>query len=363
MLSAVNHDASTNGSDGLPSAADGPRPISAARGPTRRNVTRGWGRPSWRPAHSARPGRSTPGTRSAGPGEPRCCRSPAGWSCRSSPSTRSPGKHSPRRASSPRVDCAHGPVARRLALTAASWAGLVGLERVAARSGEVLDAALAEGLGSDYRTRMAPAFAPPQDVPITRREVANPLPRLRRRYATTCDVAYGDLGRRNQLDVWRRADLPDDARAPVLIQVHGGAWVIGSKEQQGAALMGYLAERGLGERGGELPPLASQHVARPDRRREAGDRLGQGEHRRLRRRPGLHRHHRRLRRRAPLVAGCAHTGTRRLPAGIRGCRHQRAGRGAPVRGLRLREPRRHRSRRHGGHAVPARVQVEPGGCP
>ena len=131
-----------------------------------------------------------------------------------------------------------------LALTAASWVGLVGLDRTAARADEVLEAALVEGLGPDYRSRMAAAFAPPEDVVITRREVANPLPPLRRRYATTRDVPYGEFGRRNHLDIWRRSDLPDDAGAPVLIQVHGGAWVMGSKEQQGAPLMGHLAERG-----------------------------------------------------------------------------------------------------------------------
>jgi acetyl esterase/lipase len=131
-----------------------------------------------------------------------------------------------------------------LAVTAASWAGLVGLDRVAAQADEVLEAALIDGLGSDYRSRMAATFAPPEDVPITRRQVANPLPRLRRRYAATRDVPYGEFGRRNHLDIWRRSDLPDDAGAPVLIQVHGGAWVSGSKEQQGAPLMGHLAERG-----------------------------------------------------------------------------------------------------------------------
>jgi acetyl esterase/lipase len=131
-----------------------------------------------------------------------------------------------------------------LALTAASWAGVVGLDRVAASADEVLEAALVEGLGADYRSRMAATFSPPEDLPITRRQVANPLPPLRRRYAATRDVPYGEFGRRNHLDVWRRSDLPDDAGAPVLIQVHGGAWMTGSKEQQGAPLMGHLAERG-----------------------------------------------------------------------------------------------------------------------
>ncbi len=131
-----------------------------------------------------------------------------------------------------------------LALTAASWAGLVALDRVGAHADEVLEAALVEGLGADYRSRMAASFAPPADVPITRRQLVNPLPPLRRRYATSRDITYGEFGRRNQLDVWRRADLPADAGAPVLIQVHGGAWITGSKEQQGAALMAHLAERG-----------------------------------------------------------------------------------------------------------------------
>lgn len=131
-----------------------------------------------------------------------------------------------------------------LALAAASWAGLVGLDRVAARAEAVLEAALVEGLGPDYRSRTATNFAPPENLPIRPREVANPLPPLRQRYATTRDVPYGEFGRRNHLDIWRRSDLPDNARAPVLIQVHGGAWMMGSKKQQGAALMGHLAERG-----------------------------------------------------------------------------------------------------------------------
>jgi acetyl esterase/lipase len=130
-----------------------------------------------------------------------------------------------------------------LALTAASWAGLIGLDRIAARSDEVLEAALVEGLGPDYRSRMAANFAPPEDVPLTRRQVVNPLPPLRRRYATTRDVPYGEFGRRNHLDIWRRSDA-GDTPAPVLIQVHGGAWIAGSKEQQGVPLMGHLAERG-----------------------------------------------------------------------------------------------------------------------
>ena len=66
----------------------------------------------------------------------------------------------------------------------------------------------------------------------------------RRRYRAERNLPYGELGARNSLDVWHRADLPPDGRAPVLFQVHGGAWVTGSKEGQAEPLMGHLAERG-----------------------------------------------------------------------------------------------------------------------
>jgi acetyl esterase/lipase len=58
----------------------------------------------------------------------------------------------------------------------------------------------------------------------------------------TRNLSYGRYGRRNRLDVYRRVDEPTGC--PVLLQVHGGAWVIGSKEQQGWPLMSHLAASG-----------------------------------------------------------------------------------------------------------------------
>jgi acetyl esterase/lipase len=58
----------------------------------------------------------------------------------------------------------------------------------------------------------------------------------------TKDIAYGEAGSRNHLDVYRRKDHP--TAAPVLLQVHGGAWVIGTKDQQGRPLMLEMARRG-----------------------------------------------------------------------------------------------------------------------
>jgi acetyl esterase/lipase len=56
------------------------------------------------------------------------------------------------------------------------------------------------------------------------------------------EVLPGDKGRRNLLDVVRPT-TPGERR-PVLLQIHGGAWVIGDKREQGQPLMAHLASRG-----------------------------------------------------------------------------------------------------------------------
>ncbi len=133
-----------------------------------------------------------------------------------------------------------------LGLTAASAAGLWRLHRDAQASEDVLERALRDGLGADYRDRITEPFSPQPAAPLSRRSLLMPSFPSRRRYTSAGgqDLPYGEAGRRNHLDIWRRADLPADAGAPVLLQVHGGAWVIGQKEGQAYPLMAHLAERG-----------------------------------------------------------------------------------------------------------------------
>lgn len=62
------------------------------------------------------------------------------------------------------------------------------------------------------------------------------------------DVVYATVdGRDLKADVFRRVALHQDAReggAPVLVFVHGGGWIVGSKSEQGLPLLHHLAERG-----------------------------------------------------------------------------------------------------------------------
>jgi acetyl esterase/lipase len=131
-------------------------------------------------------------------------------------------------------------------LLATSAAGLWRLHCDGQASEQVLERALIGTLGADYRDGISEPFSPAPAVPLTRRSLFVPDFFGRRRYLTAAgrNLPYGDAGRRNHLDVWKRADLPTDARAPVLLQVHGGGWVFGRKEGQAHPLMGHLAERG-----------------------------------------------------------------------------------------------------------------------
>ncbi len=123
-----------------------------------------------------------------------------------------------------------------LAITLASWAGLVALTAVSRRSSLAFDTAITEGIGLD-----------PPERPRRPRWRQAVLPFLLRdgRVERVKNLEYGPNGRRNRLDVYRPRDRqPGQRPAPVLLQIHGGAWVIGDKSQQGLPLMLHLATEG-----------------------------------------------------------------------------------------------------------------------
>ena len=78
---------------------------------------------------------------------------------------------------------------------------------------------------------------------MTRRRILLPDWTARRHHRAERDISYGEFGQRNLLDVWRRRDIASDARAPVLLQIHGR---LGgrSQEGQGEPLMVILAQTG-----------------------------------------------------------------------------------------------------------------------
>jgi acetyl esterase/lipase len=71
-----------------------------------------------------------------------------------------------------------------------------------------------------------------------------PLPRPARSVKAVHNIDYaGDAAHGHRLDIIRRRVDPPTA-GPVLIYIHGGAWVIGDKREQGLPLLHELARRG-----------------------------------------------------------------------------------------------------------------------
>ncbi|RFD23883.1 esterase [Mycobacterium uberis] len=129
--------------------------------------------------------------------------------------------------------------------SALSWLGLWGLCRIGHRANEPLAAALDVGLGSGRLTEVGDLWTRPAPGGATAKKpgVARML-RIYRDYVHDTDVSYGQCGSRNHLDIWRRPDLDRDGRAPVLLQVPGGAWMVGNKRGQAHPLMSHLTELG-----------------------------------------------------------------------------------------------------------------------
>lgn len=130
-----------------------------------------------------------------------------------------------------------------LGLSLGSWATLARIWNDAADAPRLFEQALRDGLGDELDAGRDPLPAVDASA-VRRRLVSGPLANHAKPWRRARDVAYGELGKRNQLDIWAREDLPPDAKAPVLVQVHGGAWVLGNKEQQAMPLLAHMAERG-----------------------------------------------------------------------------------------------------------------------
>ena len=133
--------------------------------------------------------------------------------------------------------------AAAVAINTAASLRLIQIYRAAHGASEVYRDAMIDEFGANYLHRIDPAFRSEYE-PMTWQRKLQPFPTARRTMCVDANISYGERGRRNRLDVWKRADLAADGNAPVLLQIHGGAWMIGNKEEQGQPLMAHLTERG-----------------------------------------------------------------------------------------------------------------------
>jgi acetyl esterase/lipase len=133
-----------------------------------------------------------------------------------------------------------GPGWVALAIAAGSWAGWIRLSVDAHRAGALVGQALAGAAGGPVA--VAGLDSRPAWNRWWRLVVAVPF-RLRGIKRVRNIDYWGDGNYRHKLDILTRRLVPAE-RAPVLVSIHGGAWVMGDKRQQGIPLMHELVQRG-----------------------------------------------------------------------------------------------------------------------
>lgn len=104
-----------------------------------------------------------------------------------------------------------------------------------------VEKALQDGLGNDYTKELSSSAKAPSTPEWQR--VINPVGFREPGVEVLRNVAYAPHGTRTQLDIYRPTQRPPGG-CPVLLQIHGGAWMFGSKNEQGLPLMNYLASQG-----------------------------------------------------------------------------------------------------------------------
>lgn len=130
-----------------------------------------------------------------------------------------------------------------LAACGGSSLGLLWLARQASASPEVLERALREGLGEGYRAGIEPGLAACEDPSFPWRSLLLPFSGTPASVRRVRDIVYARAsGIQLKLDVYQGREAGE--RRPVLLEIHGGAWVLGRKDDQGLPLMRHLAARG-----------------------------------------------------------------------------------------------------------------------
>lgn len=118
-----------------------------------------------------------------------------------------------------------------LGVSVLSWAGLVFLIVQGRSSGRAMRSALS-GLVTDWAGARVSLW-----------HLVSPFPFRHRGVERERDVVYAKLsGRRLKLDIYRPRQ--PGTKRPAVMQIHGGAWMVGDKRDQGVVLLTHLAASG-----------------------------------------------------------------------------------------------------------------------
>ena len=123
-----------------------------------------------------------------------------------------------------------------------SWLGMLRVLVDAFDAGKVFEIALRRGLGDDFLQRISVARRHRLSFQIISGEWLKPFKFSRLGVRVHQNIAYGDAGKRHLLDIF--TPISSGEKRPVLLQIHGGAWILGHKAEQGQPLLHHMAEKG-----------------------------------------------------------------------------------------------------------------------
>jgi acetyl esterase/lipase len=130
-----------------------------------------------------------------------------------------------------------------LGITGLSWGALLVSQRQASRAKTVCEDALARVFGGDYFQKIRPEFRKYLSNELEWKRLVRPFKLRRKGVERIKNIQYGRGGGLDlHLDIYRSIVSPEDG--PVLFQIHGGGWIMGSKDEQALPLMNQLAEMG-----------------------------------------------------------------------------------------------------------------------
>jgi len=130
-----------------------------------------------------------------------------------------------------------------MAVFALSWLGLLLSFLRSFKTRKITEAALKQGLGDNYRD-IIPTIR--RDILEDRISALNWLRPYRfshKGVEKLTNIPYAHGGVRRMMDIYRPTTLKPEGH-PVLLQIHGGAFVLGRKDDQALPLMNYLAQKG-----------------------------------------------------------------------------------------------------------------------
>jgi acetyl esterase/lipase len=130
-----------------------------------------------------------------------------------------------------------------LSISVVSWAALWRCYWRAREAEGLMEGALQNGLGASYTEEIDPKIAERFAPTVDWRQLLLPFYMRHPEVERIRNIPYTRAaGLTLKLDVYRHRGRPRGC--PALLQIHGGGWVIGSKNEQGVPLMLQMASRG-----------------------------------------------------------------------------------------------------------------------